>query len=32
MKVFLKRETTSGNVIFTVKDCMSDDKYTVTAK
>lgn len=32
MKVFLKRETTSGNVIFTVKDCMGDDKYTVTAK
>lgn len=32
MKVFLKRETASGNVIFTVKDCMGDDKYTVTAK
>lgn len=32
MKVFLKRETTPGNVIFTVKDCMGDDKYTVTAK
>ena len=32
MKVFLKRETTSGNVIFTVKDCMGDDKYRVTSK